>query len=136
MPASDMADFGGPAWTCEDAEVPGLYVLTDGQTTPSHPLEVQTMLVAEDSGLAITLGPETQRAIELCRGQPTTVAEIAALIEVPLQITKVILSRLIDAGALITVASHASVPADISLLEAVLEGLHNLSAEPVAAPSC
>lgn len=126
MPASDVAGFGGPAWTSEDAEVTGLYVLTDGQTVPSHPLEVHTMLVAEETGLTITLGPETQAAIEMCRGQPTTVAEIAALIEIPLQITTVLLSQLIDAGALIRVGSGPGVPADISTLEAVLVGLRNL----------
>lgn len=133
MPASEMTDFNGPAWTSEDAEVPGLYVLTGGQSAPTHRLEVQTMLVAEDIGPVITLGPETQRAIEVCRGQPTSVAEIAALIEVPLQITKVVLSQLIDAGALTRVASGSSAPAATSVMEAVLEGLRNLPVEPAAA---
>ncbi|MEU6379541.1 DUF742 domain-containing protein [Streptomyces sp. NPDC046909] len=133
MPASEMTDFNGPAWTSEDAEVPGLYVLTGGQSVPTHRLEVQTMLVAEDIGSVITLGPETQRAIEVCRGQPTSVAEIAALIEVPLQITKVVLSQLIDAGALTRVVSGSSAPAATSVMEAVLEGLRNLPVEPAAA---
>jgi hypothetical protein len=62
-------------------------------------------------------------ALELCDG-PTSVAEIAAHLRLPAVITKVLLSDLVDCGA---VTAHApafhDMPTDRSLLEAVLDGL-------------
>jgi Protein of unknown function (DUF742) len=50
-----------------------------------------------------------------------SVAEIAATLQQPVQVTKIVLSDLIDSGALIiAVPDTSSDPTDVHLLEAVL----------------
>jgi DNA-binding IclR family transcriptional regulator len=68
-------------------------------------------------------GPEHSQALERCRA-PVSVAEIAAHLKLPAVVTKVLLSDLVDCGALTTKPPefHHN-PTDRSLLEAVLDGL-------------
>jgi len=69
------------------------------------------------------LGPEHAQALDLCRA-PVSVAEVAAQLKLPAVVTKVLLSDLVDCGALTTKPPqfHHN-PTDRSLLEAVLDGL-------------
>jgi hypothetical protein len=69
------------------------------------------------------LGPWHRPSAWLCSG-PTSVAEIAAHLRLPAVVTKVLLSDLVDCGALTARAPrfHDN-PTDRSLLEAVLHGL-------------
>ncbi|MBB6415081.1 hypothetical protein QF032_006371 [Streptomyces achromogenes] len=121
-----MAAASGPAWTVEDTEAPSLYVLTGGQTKPTHDLQLETLLWAEGeppSGQP----PEAEQAMALCRERPLAVAEIGALIGLPFQITRILMSRLIDIGALsaVTAAGSADLP-DVALLKALRDGLLKL----------
>lgn len=61
-----------------------------------------------------------------CSGAALSIAEIAALLHQPVQVIKVLVGDLLDAGAL-DVAAPRSIAAhnDTDLLEAVLVGLHN-----------
>jgi hypothetical protein len=69
------------------------------------------------------LEPDHARALRLCGG-PTTVAEIAAHLKLPAAITKVVLSDLIDCGAVRTRAPGPVADlTDRAVLEAVLDGL-------------
>jgi Protein of unknown function (DUF742). len=69
------------------------------------------------------LGPEHTTALGLCHG-PTSVAEIAAHLRLPAVVTKVLLSDLVDCGALTArQPRHHHDSTDRSLLEAVLDGL-------------
>ncbi|TLS46099.1 DUF742 domain-containing protein [Streptomyces montanus] len=121
-----MAAFAGRSWTRQASEGPAHFILTGGQTRPSRDLRVETLLTAHDpappTGSQI---PEAEQAIALCRGQPSSVAEIAALVDLPVQITKVLLSRLMDAGALAVADKPATHTPDdfVTLLEAVRDGL-------------
>ncbi|MFF7772701.1 DUF742 domain-containing protein [Streptomyces massasporeus] len=75
-----MASSTRRSWTSEPAEAPAHFVLTGGQTRPRHDLRVETLLTAQDPApTAGTPIPEAERALALCRGQPSSVAEIAAL---------------------------------------------------------
>ncbi|MFF4363500.1 DUF742 domain-containing protein [Streptomyces sp. NPDC001604] len=126
MTASEMAAASAPAWTVEDAEGPSLFVLTGGQTTPTHDLQVETLLWAEGeppSGQP----PEAEQAMALCREQPRGVAEISSLIKLPFQITRILMSRLIDIGALnaVTATGSTDLP-DVALLKAIRDGLLKL----------
>ncbi|MFG2800534.1 DUF742 domain-containing protein [Streptomyces pseudovenezuelae] len=126
MTASEMAAASSPAWTVEDTEAPSLYVLTGGETKPTHDLQIETLLWAEGeppSGQP----PEAEQAMALCREQPLAVAEIGALIGLPFQITRILMSRLIDIGALsaVTAAGSAALP-DVALLKALRDGLLKL----------
>jgi hypothetical protein len=72
----------------------------------------------------MTLDAEHAQALELCHEGPRSVAEVAAKIRQPAQITKILLSDLLDAGALsITVPAFTADPKDPRLLEAILAGL-------------
>ena len=67
--------------------------------------------------------PDHAMALGLCGG-PTSVAEIAAHLRLPAVVTKVLLSDLVDCGAVTARAPRRhSDPTDRALLEAVLDGL-------------
>jgi DNA-binding IclR family transcriptional regulator len=69
------------------------------------------------------LGPEHAQALELCQ-DPVSVAEAAAHLKLPAAVTKVLLSDLVDCGALsMKPPTFHHNPTDRSLLEAVLDGL-------------
>jgi hypothetical protein len=75
----------------------------------------------------ITLGPEKLLIIELCRGGYLSIAEVAAQLSLPLAITKVLLSDMVDASY---VLARAPVPRAIAvderILQEVLDGLARL----------
>lgn len=118
----------GRAWIAQetpDAVRP--YMVTGNRTRPSHGMDLDTVLTATHRPvLAQTLQPEAAQALRLCRGQQRTLAEVAATIGQPALVTKIIVSDLIDHGAL---AAHSR--ADINarsrhLLEHALAGLNAL----------
>ncbi|WP_030758811.1 DUF742 domain-containing protein [Streptomyces griseus] len=99
------------------------YTVSGGRTRPSTPLDLLSLVMATGSAPQAHMGPEHSQALRLCDG-PTSVAEIAAHLGLPAVVTKVLLSDLVDCGALTARAPrfHAN-PSDRSLLEAVLDGL-------------
>jgi DNA-binding IclR family transcriptional regulator len=68
------------------------------------------------------LGPEHGQALDLCLA-PVSVAEVAAQLRLPAAVAKVLLSDLVDCGALTTKPPAHHHPTDRALLEAVLDGL-------------
>jgi hypothetical protein len=71
-------------------------------------------------GPAATL--EQRQVVDLC-AQPRSIAEVAALVRVPLGVARVLVADLADSGA---VTVHATVAADVDLMRRVLIGLHRL----------
>ncbi|MBM0225073.1 MULTISPECIES: DUF742 domain-containing protein [Micromonospora] len=99
------------------------YTVSNGRTRPSTHMELLSWVMATGRLPRGHLEPDHARALRLCGG-PTTVAEISAHLKLPAAITKVVLSDLVDCGALSTRApSPIADPADRSVLEAVLYGL-------------
>lgn len=109
------------------------YTITHGRTASAHAdLTLITLIVAlsppeERFGLR-GLGPEHRFILEQCRG-PVAVAEIAALLRLPVAVTKILISDLITLGA-VAARPPAAVTAgrrpDIRLLQAVRDGLRRL----------
>ena len=105
------------------------YTATGGRTTPSTALDLMSLVRATGRG-AISeerLGIEHAEALRLCH-VPASVAEVAAQLRQPVMTTKVLLSDLIESGALI---SHAPTPADEfanspEVLEELIAGLKRL----------
>ncbi|GHG13309.1 MULTISPECIES: DUF742 domain-containing protein [Streptomyces] len=99
------------------------YTVSGGRTKPTTSLDLLSLVMATGSAPQPHMGPEHGLALRLCDG-PTSVAEIAAHLRLPAVVTKVLLSDLVDCGALTARAPrfHAN-PSDRSLLEAVLDGL-------------
>lgn len=112
------------------------YALTGGRTRSGHVLLVETFVATIDGPggpLALTRGdwaervmPEMGAIVELCRGM-RSVAEVSALLRIPLGVVRVLISDLADQGR-IRVYGTGNGPAgpDRALLERVLSGLRRL----------
>ena len=101
------------------------YAMTNGRTQPSTPLDLMSLVRATGRGMVgkSQLGVEHSKALELCES-PTSVAEVAALLHRPVTVTKVVLSDLIELGAVIAkFAPSESYSNDPAILEAVIDGL-------------
>ncbi|KUF18492.1 DUF742 domain-containing protein [Streptomyces silvensis] len=99
------------------------YTVSDGRTRPTADLDLLSQVRMTGTIPAGYLGPEHAQALGMCEA-PTSVAEIAAQLKLPAVVAKVILSDLVDCGALTTRApDYYHHPTDRSLLEAVLDGL-------------
>lgn len=106
------------------------YAWTGGRTSASYDLRLETLISLEGDGIAVALRESTseQRSIvELCALGPRSVAEVSAVLSVPLGVARVLVGDLIGMGV---VAAHDNAAApggpDLVLLERVLAGLRNL----------
>ncbi|MFG2127653.1 DUF742 domain-containing protein [Streptomyces sp. NPDC048751] len=114
------------------------YSLTGGRTRFGHVLLVETFVAALEApeerkeltngSLKTAVMPEMRAIVELCR-RMRTVAEIAALLRMPLGVVRVLLSDLADQGKIRvygTGTGHGTGRPDRALLERVLSGLRRL----------
>jgi DNA-directed RNA polymerase specialized sigma24 family protein len=103
------------------------HVVTEGRAHPSrNTFDALTVVIATREQLG-ALSPEKRRLMELCRGGALSVAEVAAHLKLPISVTKVLLSDLLDSGHIATHAAfrHDNRP-DTKLLKDVLDGLRAL----------
>lgn len=121
-----MAGQDRAPWASEAADhVLRPYALVRGRTRPRHHLRLVSRLVARP-GARRPETPEKALAVQLCAGDGRAVAEIAATLGMPVQVTKVVLSDLIDTGALKIAHPRTSDPGrDPNTLEAILAGLRH-----------
>ncbi|NKQ52043.1 DUF742 domain-containing protein [Amycolatopsis sp. K13G38] len=104
------------------------YTVTGGRTrTDTFGLDLLTLVVAmTSSAQAAQLSPEYARVVRLCQ-QPLSVAEVAAYLELPLPVVKVLLSDLIEQQHVIFRSSQPVTAApDERILQAVLDGIRKL----------
>ncbi|MFJ9416192.1 MULTISPECIES: DUF742 domain-containing protein [unclassified Streptomyces] len=112
------------------------YSLTGGRTRFGHVLLVETFvaaLEAPEERRELTAGnwgervmPEMRAIVELCR-RMRSVAEISALLKMPLGVVRVLLSDLADQGKIrVYGTGHGTGRPNRALLERVLGGLHKL----------
>lgn len=105
------------------------YAWTRGRTSSQHDLRIETLVSLEEHGIAIAMRdttPEQRAIVELC-ASTRSVAEVSALLSLPLGVVRVLLGDLIDMGVVAAHSNGAS-PAgpDLTLMERVLQGLRNL----------
>ena len=103
------------------------YSWTGGRTTSPVNLEVET-LVSATGRPADPAGPAEHRTILGLCATPRSVAELAALLKMPLGVTRVLLGDLAAAGN-VTVhrtVSPADTAADVALMQRVIAGLQRL----------
>ncbi|MFF8287865.1 DUF742 domain-containing protein [Streptomyces sp. NPDC016309] len=111
------------------------YSLTGGRTRFGHVLLVETFVAALEApeerkeltkgGLARVM-PEMRAIVDVCR-RMRTVAEISALLKIPLGVVRVLLSDLADQGRIrVYGTGHGTGQPDRALLERVLSGLRRL----------
>lgn len=113
-----------------DADLFGVrpYAVTDGRTKPSTPLDLMSLVRATGGGMVAPdrLGVEHAHALRLCQ-VPTSVAEIAAHLRRPVTVAKVLLSDLIELGAVIArFPPSPSYSNDPDVLRAVIDGLRRI----------
>ncbi|MGX1850541.1 DUF742 domain-containing protein [Streptomyces sp. NBC_01456] len=112
------------------------YSLTGGRTRFGHVLLVETFVAALEApeerreltsgGWGDRVMPEMRAIVEICR-RMRSVAEISALLKMPLGVVRVLLSDLADQGKIrVYGTGHGSGRPDRALLERVLSGLHRL----------
>ncbi|TQK51907.1 uncharacterized protein DUF742 [Streptomyces sp. SLBN-118] len=110
------------------------YSLTGGRTRFGHVLLVETFVAALEAPAerrelpkgSPRVMPELRAIVELCR-RMRTVAEISALLKMPLGVVRVLLSDLADQGRIrVFGTGHGSGQPDRALLERVLSGLRRL----------
>ena len=103
------------------------YAVTGGRTESRKRLAVEALVSTTSRGREVmhTLVPEYESVCTMC-AELKSVAEIAALLGIPLGVAEVIVGDLAEYGLVrIEQTAGDSVP-DIQLLERVLSGLQNL----------
>jgi hypothetical protein len=114
-----------PPWIDDEAgRLVRPYTVSNGRTRPTSEFDLLTLVIATGQGMQGYLGPDHAQVLGLCNG-PTSVAELAAHLRLPATVTKVLLSDLVDCGAVASKkpATLSDDPTDRDLLEAVLHGL-------------
>jgi Protein of unknown function (DUF742) len=124
--ASHQASYGGDG----DQPLVRPYAMTGGRTRPRYQLAIEALVsTTAEPGAYSGLLPEHQRICHLCR-EIKSVAEISALLTIPLGVARILVADLAEAGL---VAIHqpggdenAGGQPDVTLLERVLSGLRKL----------
>ena len=125
--AVENGDSGGPAETGSTFVRP--YAWTRGRTSTGYALQIETLVTTSPRGREqmVLLQVEHRAVAELCQ-QARSVAEVAALLKVPLGVAKVLVGDMAGLG-LVAVHQSAGANGDIpnlALMERVLSGLRRL----------
>ncbi|XVS62451.1 DUF742 domain-containing protein [Actinosynnema sp. CA-299493] len=111
----------------EAASIVRAYSWTGGRTTSSFQLEIETLVSAVDWDYPGAMKSEYHEVIALVT-RPRSVAEIAALLRLPLGVAKVLLGDMAERGLIDvhrTATTDGELP-DLGLMERVLAGLRRL----------
>ena len=105
------------------------YVWTGGRTSPVVDLAVETLVSTSEHGrdMAVLAREEHRAVAGLCQ-HPRSVAEVAALLSLPLGVARVLLGDMANLGLIMvhhTANSSGDTP-DFGLMERVLSGLRRL----------
>ena len=104
------------------------YAVTGGRTKPRYQLQIEAMVAAshyEARDLSV-LSPECQAILGFCRDW-RSVAEISAVLRMPLGVARVLIADMAVQGLVrVHQMDHAHGRPDLNLLERVLSGLRKL----------
>lgn len=107
------------------------YAWTGGRTTAKVDLRLETLLSVAESGARAAMrvtSPEQRSIVEMC-ALPRSLAEVSAVLSLPLGVARVLLSDLIELGVVSVHETNGGSDggqADLALLERVLSGLRRL----------
>jgi hypothetical protein len=102
------------------------YALTRGRTQPKRVFPMEALVITDRYVIdGYVRSPEERTIAELCR-ESRSVAEVAALIRVPLGVARVLIGDLAERGVVQVHASKVPDAPDTALLERVLSGLRKL----------
>ncbi|MGH3670056.1 MAG: DUF742 domain-containing protein [Pseudonocardiaceae bacterium] len=130
-PATESGCDDESGWLTEaDWGADGLvrpYTWTAGRTSSRFGLSLETLISATGGALDGVAAPEHRTILTLC-ATPHSVAELAALLSIPLGVAKVVLGDMAEAGSIMvhrTAGSTDGAP-DLDLMHRVLQGLQRL----------
>ncbi|GAA1258700.1 hypothetical protein GCM10009609_22130 [Pseudonocardia aurantiaca] len=101
------------------------YVFTRGRTRSQLELSLEGLVSVVPTAPTGHMSGEHHAVLGLCR-EPRSVAEVAALLDVPLGVARVLVGDLAAAGAVALHRTAGAAGPDIALLERVLSGLRRL----------
>jgi hypothetical protein len=128
-PRHELPEPEPPAERDEDVAIVRPYAWTGGRTRPVYDLAVETLVSVGTAGRDPSRIPryEHRAVAELCR-EPRSVAEVAALLTLPLGVARVLIGDMASQGTVVvhqTASTSGDVP-DRALMERVLSGLRRL----------
>ncbi len=103
------------------------YAWTKGRTESHHDLALEALISATGWNLDAAASPEHHAILQLCT-TPRSVAEVAALLSVPLGVARVVLGDMAETGSVMVhrTAGSADAAPDFALMERVLSCLQRL----------
>ncbi|MEU4891762.1 DUF742 domain-containing protein [Streptomyces sp. NPDC044780] len=106
------------------------YAMTGGRTRPRYQLAIEALVSTTADPVHLQgLLPEHQRICQLCQ-EVKSVAEVSALLNIPLGVARILVADLAEAGMVAIHqpggGSEAGGTPDVTLLERVLSGLRKL----------
>ncbi|MGH3836999.1 MAG: DUF742 domain-containing protein [Pseudonocardiaceae bacterium] len=120
-------EWGEPEEVSASAVRP--YTWTRGRTSPVLDLAVETLVSTSAHGRDVEalISVEHRAVAELCR-DPRSVAEVAALLSLPLGVARVLLGDMADIGLVVVhrTANASGDTPEVALMERVLSGLRRL----------
>ncbi|HEY3682924.1 MAG TPA: DUF742 domain-containing protein [Streptosporangiaceae bacterium] len=128
-PGAPAQQGGRPGGGGQDESSPLVrpYAITGGRTQPRYQLPIEALVstTAYAHGDLTRLTPECMAIVDLC-GDWRSVAEISALLRIPLGVARIIVADMSDQGLVRIHQPSADEGADLNLLERVLSGLRKL----------
>jgi hypothetical protein len=123
--ASSAAPAGARERDPDDAVRP--YFLTGGRTRASIDLQFETMVVSTTRGrsAARRLGFERADILAIAE-QPLSIAEVSAMLKIPLTVALVLAGDLVSAGHLDMSQSSLAPADDIALIKRLIHGVRSL----------
>lgn len=127
-PAGSWQQGGGRPDSDESSSLVRPYAVTGGRTKPRYQLQIEAMVAAshyEARDLSV-LSPECQAILGFCRDW-RSVAEISAVLRMPLGVARVLIADMAMEGLVrVHQIDHEQGRPDVNLLERVLSGLRKL----------
>lgn len=104
------------------------YAMTGGRSHTNGVLEFETMLRSTGSGREALTAMKFERAeiLRLCQSDPQSVAELAALLRVPIGVVRVVAADLVSEGMLESFQPSANVADDVLLITRLIAGVRSL----------
>ncbi len=104
------------------------YAMTGGRSQANGVLEFETMLQSTGGGREALTAMKFERAqiLRLCQSDPQSVAELSALLRVPIGVVRVVAADLLSEGMLESFQPSANVADDVLLITRLIAGVRSL----------